>query len=506
MWRAFLLCMVLVAPAAFADDPAQRPVPDCPTLGDADSRLRARASFLLRMATEPDATNRSLVSRTASPNLLVALASVIAARAREEVRIWLIDELNRQICGVKKNKAHDYFPNTCAAVPAEGAYPGPSMNMIRTGLRRDLYAFPACHLYLRIDPPPPGPELDQQIDPYLIEALLVAAYRLSQEDSDALEDSPNLDPLPTKEDVAKLLVVTALARKSPWEWPEGTPFVQPPGATTLCASQTRACFRHLIEEVQAIVSTKSRASTEQIVRVLLQYLRLWDEGRAGQLASIAGGYYSAVRGDYMETALGFAADAICRTEKPPKLCARLPLIAEVASATTQEDLEAALDRVISPLGAWKRKQNEVVVSLNAMAGIAGGQETLKDQDASVNHGTYGLYMPIGIDVSIPIDNKYLGAVAFGATVLDLGGIVSYSEEDELEGGETSTAANADWSSLTSPGVYVAVALRNRPFRFGVSVSRTPQLRSVDFGDGVEEDVDSTRYMAFFAVDVSLLSF
>jgi hypothetical protein len=41
---------------------------------------------------------------------------------------------------------------------------------------------------------------------------------------------------------------------------------------------------------------------------------------------------------------------------------------------------------------------------------------------------------------------------------------------------------------------------------GISLSRTPELRSVDFDDGTERDVDSTRLLLFVTVDVTLLSF
>jgi hypothetical protein len=514
MLRTYLIACAL-ALGMVAAQASESPSTTCPTLAEANGRLQARASYLLEKL-EAESKNRPqallekrLEEGVATPNLYVALANVIAARAKEEARIWLIDQLSRQICEPDRSPLRNYFPNTCQTIPDEGAFPGPSLNLLRTGLRKDLYALPACVFYLPAPSVPVDAANDEKIDAYVIEAVLLAAHTLSKPKTDPYDGTPALDSPLSKQDIARLLVVVAVARQDPWGWPEGADSKKPNGEEDIqpCFERTQVCLKELRHKLELIIDSESQASAERLVSELLKYLRKWDVDRAAQLEQIATGYYSAIRGDYTETALGLGADLFCRDSSPPEICSRLPLLAEVASAKTQDDMEAALDRVISPLGAWKRKQAERVVALNAMAGVAIGQEELKQNGETATHATMGLYMPIGLEVSWPRPKwGIFRAVAVGATMLDLGAIVSYSDSDSLQGGETSTAANANWSSLTAPGAYVALAFKNSPFRLGLSASRSPELRSVDFSGGVSKDVDSTRYMIFVTVDVTLLSF
>ncbi len=493
----------------------------CPTFECAQSRIQARVEYLLTQVPKRDPSKAimlpneykglaELSTMDATPNLIVALATVIATRAKEEARLWLIDQLVDEVCGDVRTEP--YFKNTCTLVKVSGQYPGPSIGRLKRELQRDLYALPACHVYQerRLPAQPRIPALDSSIDPYIIEAVLVALYESSEKKEIEADNAPSLLDPPGDKELAALLVMTLTG--------DSVPFAGWTGFR-------REAFFEIQNALADQLKNKSATLSQRILRVLDQmrvkklpgsgaenvWMALDPSGKALQLVEsilqLEDLYRSAAQGDYLEVTLGAASDFMCNQSgfADSEFCARLPLIGEVAEADKQEEMEAALDRAISPIGSWRRKQSEALWSLNAMAGFAVGSERLKLNGESTEHTTTALYMPIAIEYSWPVTwGRWLRGAAVGVTALDLGGIVSYSEKSELQGGETSSAANSDLSSVTAPGFYVAVAFKDSPFRAGISASRTPELRSVKFDDATETDVDSARIMFFVTVDVTLI--
>lgn len=499
---------------------------ECPPLSVANTRLQARALVLLDRLRHTRATsddeNRSLSGDAG--NLAVALANVITARAKEEARIWLMDQLTTDVC---EGRSSGYFPNACRSLAGQGRYPGPSLQLLATQLRRDIYALPACYGYKQSGNAPKGPapatnvdpQTDDAIDAYVLEAALVGIYSYATEGTSTVSDNvPQLSSVQEKNVLARLVVAAAFSRllkpsqegqsltftrlfpDEQMQWTRGTCKVPPIGDLQNIAFTLEGL----------LMRGNPKATPDEILNTLLRELsaRGVCKPLVDDLSVLSAVYATAVRGDYVEAALSAADVFLCRKAggAASELCPRLPMLGEVAAAKSQDEMEAALDRVISPLGAWKRKQSERVFALNSMLGVAGGYEELRGDGNSGKNATYGAYLPIGLEISWPVPSRRIGSIAAGASILDLGAIVSYSDKGELDGGETSSKANSDWSSLTSPGIYVAVAFKDSPFRAGISLSRTPALRSVAFDGGVEKDVDSTRLMLFFAVDVTLFSF
>jgi hypothetical protein len=482
MCRSLAFCVLLLASMAAqsANDTT------CPTLSVANTQLQQRAEELLNLM------GAGARAEAGTPDFWMSLANVIVARAREEARLWLVQKIANEVCAPNKT-SRAYFPNTCETVNGIAPYPGTSLNVLRTRLQRDVFALPACYGYRRLS----SASSLEAVDAYLLEALLVAVYLHWKKDATPEPSAPSLDPLPDKETIATLLV-GAVAMRLP-TGPAATGTCMRPDITTL-GEAVSTLLKHLD-------GTDGRfASPDSVFSALLGYLNKWCPDQARTLQAASETYMMAVRGEYLEAALTAAGSFLCAQGENLEICSRLPLIAEVAAAKTSEDMEAALDRAIAPVGAWRRKQTEQAWSLNAMAGIGGGVERLSDDGGNGEHFTSGLYLPIAIEYSRPAHKGWIGAYAIGLTALDLGGLVSYSEREEVPGGETSSSANSSWSSLTAPGAYVAIALRDSPFRVGISLSRTPELRSVDFDDGTERDVDSTRLLLFVTVDVTLLSF
>jgi hypothetical protein len=509
--RFLLIAMAVVAAPCLAEAEVSG---DCPVLADANLRIQARAEFLLTESNH--LVMHAAPPDSALPNFYVALANVVATRAKEEARIWLVKKIADDLCDKTQGRAA-FFPNLCHAIDVTQGYPGTSYAVIKARLREDIFALPACYLYESRGRPGephrifdfPKPKDDAAIDPYVFEAALIAVYVKSIQGTPP-EGAPALGgQLPDTEKLARLLVAAAYRR-----------FTSGSATYAVAVNDSAAC-QPTATQIEGIVAaikgfldsnTASEKRVETILVALRDNTKSWCVKASEALEAVGDVYASAVRGDYYEAGFAAASYLFCKNDpqahNADKICKRLPLLAEVASAKTQEDMEAALDRVIAPLGAWKRKQSEGVFSLNAMAGVAYGNEKLDDTASTGTHSTYGLYVPIALERSWAVSWDKIGirSVAVGASILDLGSLVSVSEKDEVEGGETSTSANADWSSLAAPGAYVAFAIKDSPLRVGLSYSKTPELRSIDFGGGVKRDVDSTRVMLFVTVDVTLLAF
>jgi len=485
----------------------------CPSLEESNRRIQARADFL---KGQPLGELQAGLAATA-PDIFVALASVITARAKEEGRFWLIDEISHQLCkDASDGKA--FFPNTCRTVETSANYPGPSITLLRTQFKKDVYALPACYYY-RATQQPEGTsnsvpaKSDEAIDSYLIEATLLGLYRnspagkkLPPDDAADLPAFPGA--VPDDAVLVELLVKAASASVKGWRIPAAGNGAL---ATDCGAPQGPETWATFVSDVSKFVSKQPRPSEIAILREVAREIVAICPAAAGQAKRIeefADVYSAAVRGNYSEAALVAADEFLCRpaTSANKSLCSRLPVIGQVASAKTQADMEAALDLVIEPIGAWKRKESEPVWSIDSMVGFAAGAEWLKIDSMSRAHATTGLYLPIGVEWSTPTGfAKWPKSAAVGLTMLDLGALASYGQQVHVGGGQARTTSNTKFSSVTSPGIYVTMALSG-PFRAGVSVSRTPGLRSVNFSGGTTRDADSTRAMLFLTADVTLLAF
>jgi hypothetical protein len=476
----------------------------CPTLSDANIRLTLRLQFLITKWEETKNKDERGLSVSAAPDLALAITHVVAARAKEEARIWLIQQLTDQICK-SSSSSRPYFPNTCSAVNYVNAYPGPSLSVLRTQFKRDIYAIPACYSFLsNAITSSPSAENDTAIDSYIAEAALLAIYLRTNGGNEANPDAPSLgsNQQSSVEALASALVFAMTAKYKWWELTRSAV-----NNTNACSSPTKNDIPKLLTTVaHAINANGVKGSPEAALRVIKDfYIRKKCTEVVADIQAVSDAFYNAVRGNYLETTLSAANDFLCNKSDAPRYCSRLPLIGEIASAKTQAEMESSLDHAIEPVGSWKRKQSEPLWSLDAMIGIAGGVESLQVQGANVRQMTTGLFLPIGIERSWPVGGGY-GSLTFGISMLDLGAMLSYSSQTGLDGGQTSTAANAKWSSLAAPGFYIAYGIKNSPLRWGFTVSRTPELRSVDLAGGITHKADSTRYLLFLTADITLFAF
>jgi len=476
----------------------------CPMYPAVQTRVDARAKYLVENFP---ALGR--VGRTA-PDLTLGLANVIAARAKEEARIWLIGQIANELCAAN-DKAHPYFPNTCSTVKSAADYPGPSLTLLRTQFKRDIYALPACYLshkYFPSDTANVQPKDDSAIDPYVAEAALVGIYLSVSGDTGKDQDAPTLSSSLRDIQLGQILASTSTGILK--KLSNGIAHDRDQATCSVPADQDLIALADDLSQIIADGKTnKTKSTPETVLEKIKGAVVAWCPAAGKQLELVADTYSSAIRGNYTEAALSAANEFLCPSTGKlvdARICSRIPVIAEVASAKTQSDMEAALDHVIEPIGAWKRKQSEVVWSLDAMAGAAIGTESLRTSGASANHFTTGLFLPVGLEYSHPLHWGIFKSGAVGLTVLDLGGLVSYSQRSQLAGGQTSSASDSHWSSVTAPGGYLALAFKDSPFRIGITASRTPNLRSLNFNGGTSMGVDSTRVMLFVTADVTLIAF
>lgn len=210
---------------------------------------------------------------------------------------------------------------------------------------------------------------------------------------------------------------------------------------------------------------------------------------------------------------------------PESVVRGLSLAAEVASAQTAEQVRAALDSVIAPVGTWRLKRRRVMFSLGALVGAGGGMELTLPGAGVINPSPLGyvsLTGAVGLDASFPAGSSTLGGFL---SVIDVGGLLSLPT-----GNLEATVLNEDGTTRTSifdvsprvspeqvlsPGLYFRWGIFNSPLVLALGASVTPlahriqETRVAPQGMGamaVSRDVSVFRAGAFLSVDVTLLPF
>jgi len=193
--------------------------------------------------------------------------------------------------------------------------------------------------------------------------------------------------------------------------------------------------------------------------------------------------------------------------------------AELAEAQSREQVEAAVEAIAAPAGAWRQKQSKFMLSLGGLVGVQGGAEWLSGSSLPERPqgSSIGVLGAVGLDVSFPLRPGSLGVFL---SVLDLGTLMSVQlqEVDRVtvtQGGER-REAEVDVSTpvrienVLSPGLYLRFGIPTLPLTLGAGASVVPRGRHVEeireSGERVSEDVSVIRAMALLGVDVTLLPF
>lgn len=185
------------------------------------------------------------------------------------------------------------------------------------------------------------------------------------------------------------------------------------------------------------------------------------------------------------------------------------VFAKVASSKTSDDAKAALGQVASPVGGWRLKRENSMLSIGAMFGAFGGAEFVRSAGATQSNGrftpTAALFVPIGVDYThVNIPGNLIKTTGVLLSIFDLGSVANARLTGGNAKGDTKNSSNTGATQLVSPGLYLHFNAGKSPFVWGIGGSYTPQLRTVNVDGG--EKHGAYRVGLFIAVDLMLFPF
>lgn len=474
----------------------------------------------------------------------------LTERAESEVQLWLADHFQKRLC---EPTTRPWFARTCSLVDAlrgEGDHvPGA---LFAAAMRRDLEVLPLKYAGQRLGI---AQEVTEALGGWLLQSregdsplsLLPAlqelkaakncgansndfvcklkwAAQLVELTGDAVAASET-QLNASLEAWAKALVEAAKARCKDQVW---------------CKHPTQEQAKHLLLGTFALVkrlrelSTSGRSETSSVQRgvevaslslsVLDAALSVYSKDDDSSIDCKKGVEWPCLRSAMMISAklmrgeysdgtrelIGFISAR--RGTIPANLRPYVPLIVDLAGARSPDEVKSALDAAAAPVGSWRVKRRATTVSVTGLVGGAAGYEVPISEKDRPGSWTGGLFVTLGVDVSVPVGTWTLGLYG---SVLDVGQLVSapISPEPHDEQGESTEAdAGGEFKAVQifSPGAYVRVGVGNSPFSFGAGAAIAPKLRLYrDYEDDTEvgdAQLTMVRVQAFFAVDVTLLPF
>lgn len=204
---------------------------------------------------------------------------------------------------------------------------------------------------------------------------------------------------------------------------------------------------------------------------------------------------------------------------PDNVARGLVLAAEIAQAQSPEQVRAALETVVAPVGSWRIKRTRFTLSLSAMVGLSGGGDYIVGGGVTGQTQlmpSVGLTGMLGLDVSFPIARTHTLGVF--ASAIDVGGLMSFPIQPELSAtvrdpmGNTRTTtlqfnSRVSPEQILSPGLFFRWGVGQTPFIVGAGASVIPNGRRVEaVGMMFQSDVSIVRVQGFLAVDVTLFPF
>jgi hypothetical protein len=191
------------------------------------------------------------------------------------------------------------------------------------------------------------------------------------------------------------------------------------------------------------------------------------------------------------------------------------LIANIAEAKSSDDVKAALENAILPVGSSSIKKNSIFnISIQSYLGC---YYTFHNSSSSVNAWSdkFGVTAPIGISFNWGLNkgpNKNAGSVSAFLSLFDLGAIVDYKLTKEPVVSNTNTTDSViskDYSvklgQIFSPGLYFVYGFfGNVPLSIGIGAQYGPGLAKInttDVGASTEVVNPSIRCNVFLAVDL-----
>jgi hypothetical protein len=182
-------------------------------------------------------------------------------------------------------------------------------------------------------------------------------------------------------------------------------------------------------------------------------------------------------------------------------------MANIVNAKTPDDVEAALNNAILPVGSSSIKKNTTFnISIQSYLGVFARLNNAKPGLNIAWNDAWGVTAPIGINFSWGLHGK--GSISAFGSLFDLGAIVDYRlKQDSVANGSGQQTAvtekdyKVELGQLFSPGIHVVYGLPwNWPISIGVGGQYGPGLSKISGGQAVINN-PYWRWNAFVAVDL-----
>ena len=187
---------------------------------------------------------------------------------------------------------------------------------------------------------------------------------------------------------------------------------------------------------------------------------------------------------------------------PEEVKRLLPVFAEVANAKSSDEVARVIDAAAAPVGSYRMKYKNSMVSLSALVGGGGGTDFILGEEKS------GHTRQIVFTVSSPVGLHFTGPFELGKYKLHGGAMVSLVDFGPLLsfgfGGDSDVKKDPDVTleDILAPGFYFTLGVCSKlPVIIGAGAAYVPNLVVKD-GDEEKESA-AVRVQAFVGVDVTI---
>lgn len=197
----------------------------------------------------------------------------------------------------------------------------------------------------------------------------------------------------------------------------------------------------------------------------------------------------------------------------------LPMMTQISSAETGDDVKKILDTYAAPMGMWRLKRQQNMISIGALVGASYGYEGLSEQGKFLdfqNENTgevASIFAPIGLDLSFPCASKWGSYLCFGTgtkstsgffiSLIDVGHYLEkrYSGEKESDVESVDDESAGKFDQVFSPGIFLRWGISKSPWVWGVGYSRVSKVRRAEYVGNESKDLNSYRLSIFFSTDI-----
>jgi hypothetical protein len=184
----------------------------------------------------------------------------------------------------------------------------------------------------------------------------------------------------------------------------------------------------------------------------------------------------------------------------------------MVEAKTSEDVKAALENVILPVGSSSIKKNsQFNISVQTYLGAYLNSGKILAEPNTTWASKFGVIAPIGISITPGfLSQKKYGSISFFGSLLDLGAIVDYKLKKDstvtTSGADDKKVVSKDYSvklgQIFSPGAYLVYGFfGNLPLSLGFGAQYGPGLGKIQADGNTIINNPKWRWNFFLAVDL-----